>query len=296
MAKKLCDFCLEEGKGIFNQPKQIDDTHFICRHCRKIIESYDLPVEYDLFQVLVTAEVRIREMIMNTWIERHQEEDLFSRYYPSCPIPLHPKEVAITVIKSSIVVDPSKIPTTVAVNNISQVTHKQIVNLETDEQGQKVEGLLVETNAALYFLSEHFVNCHRLSTIATDCLDETEVHVIEHGKMFSYEVPHADLFFMRHTFFHLLTIAKEEKKKNLIYLTSDNTMTLTPGIYRVPRNIKSGTYYIRPVDNGRLSIRDAAGRIQDGGKGRINLDDGSIVEVSGKYQFRYRDIEEDDHK
>lgn len=292
MAKKICDFCLEEGKGLFNQPKEIDDTHRICRHCRKIIESYGLPVEFDLFQVLVTAEPRIREMIMNTWMERQPIDSLFSKYYPPTSLELHRYEVAVNIEKSKIRVTQARIPTTKAVDQISLVSRNQISNLETDPSGEEVEGLLIQTNAALYFMSDHFINCHRLSTMATDCLDEHEIHVMDHGKMYSYSVDHSDLFFLRNTFFHLLSIAKEEKKKNLIYLKSDNTMTLTPGIYRVPRNIKSGTYYISPVENSHLSIKDAAGRIIDGGKGKISIDDGSILEVDGQYHFRYREKKE----
>ena len=67
MANKVCDFCLEEGRGLFRQPESLPDDHYVCKNCRKIIESYGLPVKYDLFQLLVTAEPYMQEMMRGGW-------------------------------------------------------------------------------------------------------------------------------------------------------------------------------------------------------------------------------------
>ncbi len=289
MANKLCDFCLSEGKGIFNQPKQIDDTHHCCKKCRKIIESYDLPVEFGLFQILVTAEVRLREMIMGTWLEHHSIEESLKRYYQPIDLPLHNLEHYVTSTNASIHVSPNKIPTTQAVTTIKDVSGKTIHNLQTDEEGTEVEGLLVQTDAALYFLSEHFINVHRLSNIATDCEDTQNIHVLDQAKKYIYHVDHADLFFLKSLFYKICLLKQNESKKNLIYLSSENTMTLTPGVYRVPKNIKSGTYYITPKENGSISYKDASGRVTSLDEGRLDLDNGSLLELTSEFEFRIKD-------
>ena len=81
--------------------------------------------------------------------------------------------------------------------------------------------------------------------------------------------------------------AAENKNRSLIYLASENTMTLTPGQYSVPKNIKSGTYYVNPVEKGSLFIRDANGQIRKVKPGRVRIDDGSVLEVKGEYEVRY---------
>jgi hypothetical protein len=92
---------------------------------------------------------------------------------------------------------------------------------------------------------------------------------------------------MRETFYRMAAAAKENKKKNLIYLASENTMTLTSGIYNVPKNIRAGNYWVNPVNDSGLSIRDANGRYHEIRGGRLHIDEGSTLEVTGQYEFRF---------
>ena len=50
MAKnnKVCDFCLREPTGMFKRHEVLTDGHYICKNCKAIIQSYGLPVKYDL--------------------------------------------------------------------------------------------------------------------------------------------------------------------------------------------------------------------------------------------------------
>ena len=294
MANKLCDFCLSEGKGLFNQPKLIDDEHYMCKKCKRTVLEYNLPIEFGLFQLLVNAEPHLREMIMNTWLEHHTVEESLRLYYKPIDMPLHKGEHYVTSIKASIDVDPTLIPTEKAVTSISNVMKKTIHNLQTTENGQEAEGLLIQTDAALYFMNEHFINVHRLSNVARDCEDENHIHVLDGSKKYIYHVEHSDLFFMKSLFFKLCCLKSSTKKKNLIYLSSENTMTLTPGIYRVPKNIKSGTYYITPKQEGNLALKDASGRVKRYHDGRLDLDNGSLLELTSEFEFRIHDKNHED--
>lgn len=161
MANKICDFCLEEGKGLFKQPEAIQGGYHICRKCRKIIEDYGLPVKYDLFQLLVTADPSMHEMMMGDYLENHKAEDTIAKYFPLPNILLHDGEHCINVRKAYINVSRSLIPSSMAVTAIADIRRPQISNLcDAPDQSdmEKVEGTLYETDAAVYFLSEHFIN------------------------------------------------------------------------------------------------------------------------------------------
>ena len=82
MANKVCDFCLSEGKGLFNQPKKIEDGHYICKDCRSLLTSYSLPLKYDIFQILVTAQENMRDMIMESYIKNHNIDEMMAKFYP----------------------------------------------------------------------------------------------------------------------------------------------------------------------------------------------------------------------
>ena len=292
MANKVCDFCLEEGKGLFRQPEALPDGHRVCKNCRKIIESYGLNVKYDLFQLLVTAEPNMQEMMIGDYLEHHKPAEAIAKYFPIPAIPLHEGEHCVNLRPASIRVERSAIPAKPAVKRVTDITKKDINNLpdaRTDAGSEEIEGTLIETDAALYFLSDHFINCHRLTSIITSHTDTEAVHVLEHGRSYTYEVENADLFLMRSTFYHMAMQYAENKKKSLIYLASENTMTLTPGKYMVPKNIKSGVYFINPVDNGSLRIRDANGGSHNVLPGRVRLDEGSTLEVKGNVQVRYNE-------
>jgi len=290
MANKICDFCLEEGRGLFRQPETLPDGHCVCKKCRKIIESYDLPVKYDLFQLLVTAEPYMQEMMMGDYLEHHKPKDAIARYYPIQQMRLHEGEHCINVREASITVSPFKMPDEPAVTRIADIGKNDISNLpdaRKDSTSKEVRGILYETDAALYFMSERFINCHRLSSIVTSHADTEAIHVLEHGREYTYSLPHADLFHLRSVFYHMAVNLIENKKKSLIYLASENTMTLTSGKYSVPKNIKSGVYWVNPVDEANLSVMDANGKVRTVRPGRVRIDEGSTLQVNGEYQFRY---------
>ena len=290
MANKICDFCLEETKGLFKQPETIQGGYHICRKCRKIIEDYGLPVKYDLFQLLVTADPSMHEMMMGDYLENHKAEDTIAKYFPLPNILLHDGEHCINMRKASINVSRSLIPSSLAVTAIADICRPQITNLSDaadPSDAVKADGMLYETDAAVYFLSEHFINCHRLTSLIKENQPTDAVHVLEHNRRYTYYTPHSDLFFMRETFYRMAAAAKENKKKNLIYLASENTMTLTSGIYNVPKNIRAGNYWVNPVNDSGLSIRDANGRYHEIRGGRLHIDEGSTLEVTGEYEFRF---------
>jgi len=299
MANKVCDFCLEEGRGLFKQPERLPDGHYICRNCRKIITSYDLPVKYDLFQLLVTSEPYMQEMMMGDYLEHHRPQDAIAKYFPLTKMPLHEGEHCINMRSAVLTVERNSIPAGKAIRNIADIGRRDIINIPTAKTKTgtvDVEGTLYETDAALYFMSEHFINCHRLTSVITDHIDTEAVHVLEHGKQYAYQTPHADLFHLRSIFYHMAVAATENRRKSLIYLASENTMTLTSGRYSVPKNIKSGTYWVNPVEAAELQIRDANGRVRSVGEGRLRIDNGSVLEVAGSYQFRYNKREKKDPK
>ena len=296
MANKVCDFCLEEGRGLFHQPERLPDGHYICKNCRKIITSYDLPVKYDLFQLLVISEPYMQEMMMGDYLEHHRPEDAIAKYYPTTPMILHQGEHVVNMRPASIIVERSKIPADTAVKRIGDIGRKEISNISNtrNSDGVEVEGSLYETDAALYFLSEHFINCHRLTSVITEHIDTDAVHVLEHGRQYSYKIKHADLFHLRSVFYHMAVAATENREKSLIYLASENTMTLTSGRYNVPKNIKSGTYWVNPVEDATLHVRDANGRVRSVSSGRLRIDNGSVLEVDGQYEVRYNRREDID--
>jgi hypothetical protein len=93
-------------------------------------------------------------------------------------------------------------------------------------------------------------------------------------------------------FYHMAIAATENREKSLVYLASENTMTLKSGKYSVPKNLKSGTYWVNPVDDASLHVRDANGRVRRVSSGRLHIDNGSMLEVDGQYEVRYNKREE----
>lgn len=297
MAKiKVCDFCLNESRGLFNSPEQLADGHAICKNCKKIIQSYDLPVKYDLFQILVTADSYQREMIMGDYLENHKAADTLARHFPMPAIIMHNGEHCANVCDATIRVAKAMIPVEKAPVNIADITRKNISNLydAPGESGAEVvSGRLYETEAAVYFMSEHFINCHRLSQLIHEDPDTEHLHIMEGSSTFTYTMKHVDLFFLRERLFQLTTAAAANKKTNLVYLTSDNTMTVTPGIYNVPKNLSSGTYWVSALKDKGMCVKDATGHVRDVRSGRVHLDVGSTLEVSGEYQLRIQKHDDD---
>lgn len=290
---RICDFCLDEKGSFFRRLQSTPDGQLICSDCRRIIESYGLPVRFDLFQQLVVHDPEMRDMIMRSYLENHSVNDCIAKYYPHGKMMLHRGEELISSQPVTIRVDREKIPAGNAVTEITAVQKEDITNLpsSTAPDAVEVNGTLYETNAAVYFFSEHFLNVHRPTNLVVDSPDVNALHVIEKRSEFVYQTKNADLFLLRHKFYHILHMARKEKK-NLIYLASENTMTLTPGTYAVPRNIKSGKYWISSVNDSGLSVTDAAGRVREYKDGQIELSDGSMLECTGEYQLRINQHED----
>lgn len=295
MAKsKICDFCLDEPKGLFNKPKLLKDGHSICKRCKKIIERYSLPVRYDIFQLLVTNEPSMRNMIIGNYLEQHTPEEIIAKFFPLPNMLLHDGERAINVVDSSITVLSSLVPQEKKNKRIADITRKdfdQLYSVEAENGTATIKGKLYETDAALYFISDNFINCHRLTNMIHNNSELKTIVVNEKGKTFKYNVAHADLFYMREALFLKAAAVQSNKSGNLIYLSSDNTMTITPGIYSIPKNILPGTYYVSPLKDHGMHVKDALGRVKECRSGRVQLDEGSSLEVTGEYQLRRKEKE-----
>ena len=293
MANTICDFCWEESKGLFHRHERLVSGHYICKNCREILESHQLPIKYDLFQTLLTAEPSMRRTLMDNYLQRNDTTQCIAKFYPLPSNLLHDGEQCINVTSATITVNPAKIPTTSAVTRIANISKKDILNLENDANGIEVEGTLYETNAAVYFLSDHFINCHRLNHLIKNYPDPSIIFILNGNHQFSYKVPHSDLFYLRDAFYNKIIEKKDNKKQNLIYLSSENTMMITPGSYSVPRNIQPGIYWINPVNDGNIYFSNASGEPLETIGGRILLDEGDRMEVTGEYEFRFQKKQKD---
>lgn len=288
---KVCDFCLEEGKGLFKQPEALPDGHYVCKKCRKIIESYGLPLKYDLFQLLVTASPDMTDMIMGDYLEHHTADDSLAKFYPLPKVLMHDGEHCITAWDASITVTKAMIPDEDGPARVLDVARTNISNL-ADAPGESgsetVKGTLYLTDAALYFLSGHFCNCHRTAHIMRSQSDGNRIRVVEKEKNFTYAVKSTTIFFLRERFYHKVTAAKANRRQNLIYLTGDNEIAITPGVYKIPKNIDPGVYDVTAVKDGVLSVQDVYGRVHAwyGGSEPIRLESGSILESGGEYRLR----------
>lgn len=292
MAKKICDFCLSESKGIFGGFEKLPKGHYVCKNCKSIIRNYGLPVENDIFQKLVTAQSNLKDMIMDAWMENHQPDDELARFYPEPDVLLHYGEHCMNQVKASITVKKDMIPDTDAPRNISDVNRKNISDIPDCLERQnsvKVEGVLYETEVALYFMSDHFVNCHRLGYIKRNTDNNDRVSVVTPGGTFTYRIEHADLFFYRERFFQKLNAAKNNKHQHLIYISNDNEVTITPGVYDIPKNLRPGIYRVKAVRDAGLHVRDPLGRVKDyyENEESIDLSEGGILECTGEYQLEW---------
>lgn len=289
-ANKVCDFCLSEAKGLFSKYESLPDGHTICRDCKQKIRKYNLPVEYDLFQLLVVSDPYMREMIMGNYLEHHTADETIVKFFPQPPYQLHKGEHLINESETSIKVSKAAIPYTVAIDVIGNITGHMINDIPDAPAGVEAEvikGKLYETDIALYFISKHFVNCHRLSDMVRSGDDPAAIHVLEKKLTFTYQMENTDMFFMRDTLYHKIVAAQANKKQNLIYINSENTMTLTPGIYSIPRNIRAGTYYISALNDLGLNLRDVNGHLHDiSNLERVMLNEGTLLECTGEYQLR----------
>lgn len=291
MSKKVCDFCLSEGKGLFSSMEKLPDGHYICSKCRKIIRSYDLPVKYDLFQCLVTAQPHMVGTIMGAYLENHNPDDCFARFYPLPSMLLHEGEHCINMIDATLKVDKNEIPVESAVTTVNEIRRQTIHNIADAETAScsTVEGKLIETDAALYFMSDHIINCHRLGYVERNNDDDEHIIIHTPKKTYTYTVEHADLFFMRERFFQKVKAAKGHKQQSLIYIRNDNEFRITPGVYQIPKSLKPGLYEVKPLNDAGLHIKDSLGRVRDyyANEDSIDLSDGGTLECTGEYELKW---------
>ncbi len=290
--KKVCDFCLSEASGLFSGFERLSDNHYICRNCKSILKTYGLPVKYGIFQCLVTAQDNMTDTIMNTWLENHDPVEVMNDCFPEPSVSMHEGEKCINAFKASITVQKADIPAEQAVRNISEVKRSLISDIpssETRSQSQKVEGMLYETNVALYFLSDHFINCHRPGYIVKDGPDTDRITVVTPKKQFVYMVDHADMFFLRERFYQKVYAALHNKDTHLIYIRNENEVTVTPGIYNIPNVLKAGIYEVTAINNKGLHVRDALGRVRDYTESDVSIDlsDGGVLECTGEYKLKW---------
>lgn len=298
MAKTIvCDFCLAEGKGLFKKPERLADGHHVCKNCRNIIQKYKLPVKYDIFQCLVTAQSNMVDMIMGAYLENHNPDDTVAKFYPLPSTPLHEGEHCINAIKATITVNPEDIPEEDAIKDISKIRKKNINNISDSEgKGKKVTGMLYETEAALYFMSDKFINCHRLGYLKRNTGEDDRITVQTPHRTFTYIVENSDLFFLRERFFQKVSAAKHNKTQHLIYIKGENEVTITPGVYDIPKALKPGRYKVKAINDAGLHMRDSLGRIKDyyETEESINLDDGGVLECTGEYELKWIGESEDE--
>lgn len=294
MPKKICDFCLNESTGIFARPLRLSDGHQICKDCKSIVESYGLPVQFDLFQQLVTAQPNLRDMIMDAFLENHEPNATIAKFYPMPSVPLHDGEHCINAYPATLTVNLADIPSKEAITSIADITRQDINNIpdasETNKKMiSKVAGTLYETEVALYFLSKNFINCHRLGHMVRNTDDDDHITVKTKKYTYTYSIKHADLFYMRERFFQKVNAAAHNKDKHLIYIRNDNEITITPGVYEIPRSLKPGLYKVKAVKDAGLHIRDSVGRVKDYYESEecIDLSDGGVLECTGEYELEW---------
>ena len=245
MAKNVCDFCLSEGGTFFSRLSRLSDGHHICKNCKTIITSYGLPVQFDLFQQLVTAQPNLRDMIMDAYLENHEPQSTIAKFYPLPKVMLHEGEHCLNACPASITVEESAVPEKDAVKTIEGIRREDINNLSdaiNKKTSKTIKGILYETEIALYFLSDKFINCHRLGFVKRNTHDNSHVVVVTKKNTFTYTIEHADLFFLRERFFRKVNAAACNKKQHLIYIRNDNELTITPGVYEIPRSLRPGIY------------------------------------------------------
>ncbi|MBR2066779.1 MAG: hypothetical protein IJ875_00695 [Solobacterium sp.] len=292
MAKKVCDFCLNEGGGFFSGFEKLTDGHYMCKDCKSIIQGYKLPLKHDLFQCLVTAQSNMKEMIMDAYLETNTPDDTIAKFFPMPAILLHGGEKCVNAFPASVSVNKESIPESLAETSIVNILKDKIHNIPDcteKDKAQIVEGMLYETDLALYFLSEHFINCHRLGYIQRNTKEKNRVIVTTPTKVFTYKVDHADMFFLRERFYNKVNAAKHNKRQHLIYMSADNKVIITPGSYDIAKSLKPGKYRVKAIKDAGLHIKNHLGKVVDiyETEDPIELHAGSTLECTGEYQLQW---------
>ena len=115
--------CMPEGdktSGLYpgmQSARFIPHVELVFSH--RYSQVYNLPVQFDLFQQLVTAQENLRDMIMDAYLESHEAAPTMARFYPLPKVLLHDGEHCINCIPASITVSKAHIPTEDAVKNIA---------------------------------------------------------------------------------------------------------------------------------------------------------------------------------
>lgn len=290
--KKVCDFDLREGGHLLNRLEKLSDGHYICKHCKEIIKRYGLPLKFDVFQMLVTAQPHMIDTVMDSYLKDHAPEEVIASLYPLPNIELHHGEHCINAIPALQVVQEDFVPKTKAVTSIAEIEKSSISNIPDTEGrsgSQKIKGMLYETEAAIYFLSENYINVHRLGYVKRNQEYSDRIQVMTPTRTFTYKVDHADLFFLRERFFQKVNNVINHKDSKLIFINNDNQYTVTPGVYDVPKNLRPGEYSVKAIRDAGLHVKDIHGHVKDyyENEDSIILPEGGILEVTGEYQLEW---------
>lgn len=234
----------------------------------------------------------MKDMIMDTYLETNKPEDVIARLYPLPKILLHEGEHCINAIRANLRVSPSSIPNEYSPRSIVEVRKSTINNIPdavSKKESMKIEGMLYETEAAVYFMSEHIINCHRLGYVVRNTNDTDKIRVVTPTKTFTYAVENAEMFFIRERFYQKVNAAKNHKDEHLIYIKNDNELRITPGVYDIPRSLRPGIYQVKALKDAGLHVKDSLGRITDyyETEDSIDLSNGGTLEVTGEYELKW---------
>lgn len=279
---KLCDFCLNEEVGLFKYPQSLPSGHHICRSCVSRLKTFKLPIKYDIFQLLALNDPSIHEVIMKNFLQEHSIEEVIAKHYPLPNMLLHKGEHCINQVDATITVDKAQFPANFQPLKICDINKFNINDICTYEQGIQVSGKLYQTNAATYFISEHFINCHRNETMIKEHTDQSIIFQTKQG-IFQYSITNPLFFRLRYQFYQFM-MKKNPSFQNLIYLASENTMVLTPGEYEIPKNIRSGSYWVSATQP--VLVTDRNGTYKQYLDGLIELEEGSKLSSSQKFELR----------
>lgn len=298
--KKVCDFDLRDGGFFHNRLEKLSDGHYICKYCKAIIKKYNLPLRFDIFQMLVTAQAQMVDTVMDSYLKNHSVEEIIATHYPLPKMKLHNGEHCINAVSASQIIMLNQLPKQKITTSIAEIEKSSIANIADAKErsgSQKIEGILYETEAALYFISENYINVHRLGYIKRNLADNEYIHVNTPTKNFTYKVQFTDMFFLRERFFQKVNNIINHKDNKLIFISNDNLFTVTPGIYDVPKNLKPGEYNVKAIRDAGLHIKDIHGHVKDYDENEesITLPDGGILEVTGEYQLEWIDKKTNKH-
>ena len=105
---------------------------------------------------------------MTAWLENHSADQILYDLYPLPDILLHEGEHCLNAIEATQTIQKTDLPEVpFHAKSIAEIRKKNIADVPSTSSrsgSMKVKGMLYETEVALYFISDMYVNCHRLCT------------------------------------------------------------------------------------------------------------------------------------